>query len=201
MKKEQTNALKNIDVKICRELIYTFNNTLNKEVLEDFDFINSEGVFYFKIPDKCQTINDIRKHKKELYDFISEMLLMTFKLTENNSYIKDTAVQTYIFNDLMFSTSRFEDDNDRTILREAEEYLQIRNPREDFWKHIYDLKNIEEDYETWEQKQETKKSFSTLDYTQFNDDCSFTLKCRQLYFQYGHIVVNYFQLIHFYTQI
>ena len=170
MRKEQTNTLKNIDVKICRELIYTFNNTLNKEVLEDFDFINSEGVFYFKIPDECQTIDDIREHKKELYDFISEMLLMTFKLAENNSYIKDTAVQTYIFNDLMFSTSRFEDDNDRTILREAEEYLQIRNPREEFWKHIHKLKNIEEDYEIWEQKQKTKKSFSTLDYTQFNDD-------------------------------
>lgn len=170
MKKEQANALKNINIKLCRELTYTFNNTLSKEILEDFDFINSDGIFYFKIPDKCQTIEDIRNQKKELYDFISEMLLMTFKLTENNSYIKDTAVQTYIFDDLVFSTSRFEDDNDRSILREAEEYLQIRNPREDFWKHIHKLKNIEEDYEIWEQKQETKKAFSTLDYTQFNED-------------------------------
>jgi len=170
MKKEQANALKNINIKLCRELVYTFNDTLNKEILEDFDFINSDGVFYFKIPDKYKTIEDIRKQKKELYDFISEMLLMTFKLTENNSYIKDTAVQTYIFNDLAFSTSRFEDDNDRSILREAEEYLQIRNPREDFWRHIHKLKKIEEDYEIWEQKQETKKTFSTLDYTQFNED-------------------------------
>ena len=170
MKKEQANALKNINIKLCRELVYTFNDTLNKEILEDFDFINSDGVFYFKIPDKYKTIKDIREQKKELYDFISEMLLMTFKLTENNSYIKDTAVQTYIFNDLAFSTSRFEDDNDRSILREAEEYLQIRNPREDFWRHIHKLKKIEEDYEIWEQKQETKKTFSTLDYTQFNED-------------------------------
>lgn len=170
MKKEQANALKNINIKLCRELIYTFNDTLNKETLEDFDFINSDGVFYFKIPDKYQTIEDIRKQKKELYDFISEMLLMTFKLTENNSYIKDTAVQTYIFNDLAFSTSRFEDDNDRSILRESEEYLQIRNPREDFWRHVHKLKNIKEDYEIWEQRQETKKTFSTLDYTKFNED-------------------------------
>lgn len=185
MKKNQTNALKNIDIKICRELTYTFNNTLNKEILEDFDFINSDGVFYFKIPDQCKTVDDIREYKKELYDFVSEMLLMTFKLNDNNSYIKDNAVQTYIFNDIKFSTSRFEDDNDRLILREAEDYLDYINYREEFWKHIHRLKNIEEDYEIWEQKQETKKTFSTSDYTQFNenlleifeeDDVSITLK-------------------------
>ena len=170
MKKEQANALKNIDIKICNNLEYTLNNELNKEILQDFDFVNTNGIFYLKVPQNCKTIDDIRKHKKELYDFISEMLLMTFKLTENNSYIKDTAVQTYIFNDLSFSVSRFEDDNDRTILREAEELLNITNYREEFWKHIWEIKNIDEPYELWECKQTTKKIFSTLDYTVYNED-------------------------------
>lgn len=170
MKKEQANSLKNIDIKICKNLEYTLNNELNKEVLQDFDFVNTNGVFYLKVPQNCKNIYDIRKHKKELYDFISEMLLMTFKLTENNSYIKDTAVQTYIFNDLSFSVSRFEDDNDRTILREAEDLLNITNYREEFWKHIWQIKNIDEPYELWEYKQNTKKIFSTLDYTVYNDD-------------------------------
>lgn len=170
IKKEQANALKNINIKLCTKLIYTFNDTSNNEILEDYDFINSDGIFYFKIPDNCKTIEDIRNQKKELFDFMSEMLLMTFKLSENNSYIKDTIAQTYIFNDLQFSTSRFKDDNDRSILQEAEEYLQTRNSKEDFWKHIHKFKKIEEDYKIWEKKQETKKAFSTLDYTQVNEE-------------------------------
>ena len=39
-----------------------------------------------------------------------------------------------------------------------------------FWKHIWEIKNIDEAYDVWEQKQNTKKIFSTLDYTIFNED-------------------------------
>ncbi len=170
MKKRQASALKNISIKICRNLNYSLNNSLEKETLKDFDFINIDGIFYLKIPADCKTLVDIRMHKKDLYDFISEMLLMTFKLTENNSYIKDTAVQTYIFDDLAFSESRFEDDNERTILREAKDYLDEKNHREEFWKHIWKLKNITEDYDIWEQKQRSKKIYSKLDYKEYSED-------------------------------
>lgn len=170
MKKRQASALKNINIKICRNLNYSLNNSFEKENLKDFDFINIDGTFYLKIPSDCKTLTDIREHKKYLYDFISEMLLMTFKLTENNSYIKDTAVQTYIFDDLVFSVSRFEDDNERATLREAEDYLDVKNYREEFWKHIWKLKNITEDYDIWEQKQMSKKTYSKLDYTEYSED-------------------------------
>lgn len=149
--KEAIKIVKSINIVLCTDLNYEFNENYNQA--EEYDFVpvkDEKYSYLIKYTDEL-TIEDL-KQDSELSDVISEVYSIAFDLANLR-----TEIRNIFRNDTRDTLHQIIDEFGEENLLNAKSKLEITVGELDFWQIIYGLKKISEKLPSIEDESDFRK--------------------------------------------
>lgn len=154
--REAVNIIKSLNFILCDELSYDFNGTINSA--ETYDFVPSKNdKFTFLIKYSFQSSINTLKLDSNLSDVISEIYSIAFDLSNLRSEIRS------IFrNDIEDTTHQIIDEFGEENFQNAKSKLDLTSNEINFWKTIFELKHLEQNFPSFNEEIDFRKLISSI---------------------------------------
>ncbi len=126
--------IKNCTIQLVKSCTYNYSNT-SEVALDDFEFVIFNNIFYLKAPEYLE-MSDLIK-ASQFSDAFAEIMSIQFNVTELKNDFR-----FLIRNDLKDTLHLITKDFDIEKLEKVKNYFGIPAVEDNFWKNIYQIKEL-----------------------------------------------------------